>query len=493
MAGVGFELKKLFAARTAAGHIKAYSYSAIVTAGPFALLTGMVLAVQMLFSRYGVEGEPSQIFVGSVVYAFVFSQIFSGGFTMVLTRYLADCLSVGRYRDVTASLLGMGAILTALGGIAALLFFWGRPLDFFTKCLAYLFFAQLLMVWVESVYLSAVKKYKRLLLSYLAGVLVSVGLTWILLQGGLLPPEQSGLLAMDIGMGVIVLLFLLHIADCFGLPADGQNFAFLPYFEKHGRLFFISLGYMLGLFLPNIIIWQGPWGVLVAGTYRFAPVYDVVSFFAFLSVLPLMMMFVVTVETNFYDRYAMYFSFITRKGNFRQIDDARKDLLHTLWFELRHIIEFQLVFTLVFLALGSYVLSEAGITYAQANMYNVILFGAFFTGLLQIIYILLIYFDYQKDVLRISLFFCGSNVLLGVIGMLCFGPESYGFTFFMASAASFLIGFWRLSHFGSHINYFVFCSQPIFYQPPQGPLTRLAKRLYGDAYVDLELSGSEKP
>ena len=41
MAGVGFELKKLFTARTAAGHIKAYTYSAIITTGPFALLTGM--------------------------------------------------------------------------------------------------------------------------------------------------------------------------------------------------------------------------------------------------------------------------------------------------------------------------------------------------------------------------------------------------------------------------------------------------------------------
>ena len=63
MAGVGFELKKLFTARTAAGHIKAYSYSAIITAGPFALMTSMVLAVQSLFAYYGVEGEAAQIFV----------------------------------------------------------------------------------------------------------------------------------------------------------------------------------------------------------------------------------------------------------------------------------------------------------------------------------------------------------------------------------------------------------------------------------------------
>ena len=47
MAGIGFELKNLFNHRTAAGYLKAYSYSAVVTAGPFAMMTGMVLAIQL--------------------------------------------------------------------------------------------------------------------------------------------------------------------------------------------------------------------------------------------------------------------------------------------------------------------------------------------------------------------------------------------------------------------------------------------------------------
>ena len=93
MAGVGFELKRLFRARTAAGHIKAYSYSAIVTTGPFALLTSMVLAIQMLFQIYDAGLDESAVFLGAVVYSFVFSQLLSCGFTIVLTRYLADCIT----------------------------------------------------------------------------------------------------------------------------------------------------------------------------------------------------------------------------------------------------------------------------------------------------------------------------------------------------------------------------------------------------------------
>ena len=137
MAGVGFELKKLFTARTAAGHLRAYSYSVIITAGPFFLLTSMVLAIQFLFHSLGIKGESAELFTASVIYSFVFSQILSSGFTMVLTRYLADSLSLGRYQDIMASLFGMGAILTVLSGLTAGAFFWGSPLPAGTKWLAY--------------------------------------------------------------------------------------------------------------------------------------------------------------------------------------------------------------------------------------------------------------------------------------------------------------------------------------------------------------------
>ena len=51
MAGIGFELKKLFNRRTLTGHAMAYGYSAVITAGPFALLTTMVLAIQLLLKN----------------------------------------------------------------------------------------------------------------------------------------------------------------------------------------------------------------------------------------------------------------------------------------------------------------------------------------------------------------------------------------------------------------------------------------------------------
>lgn len=490
MAGVGFELKKLFSARTVIGNLRAYSYTAAITAGPFALLTGMVLGVQVLFHLYGVDtGESANIFTAAIVYAFIFSQILTAGFTMVITRYVTDCIFVHHYRDVSSSLWGMSAILVVIGSIAGLLFYWGKPLELLTRVLGYLCFIQLLPAWLGTIYLTAVKRYKTLLIGYLSGVVLAVGMAAMLLGLGWLLPEQSGLLAMNLGIFLMDLAFFLQITQYFGLPRDGEMFAFLPYFEKHGRLFLFSFFYMAGLFTPNILIWQGSWGVLVGGTYLYAPVYEIVTFYAFLSILPTMMLFAVSVETRFYEAYAVYFHYILQKGNFRQIDDARRRLLKVLWFELQHIVEYQLVFTLVFLALGNYLLSGAGLDYNQVTMYNVLLFGAFFTGLLQVFCVLLLYFDNQQGAMPVAGCYFGANLVLGFIGLIWGGPETYGFTFFLASLAAFLLGIHKLSDFSQHINSFVYCGQPVFYQPPQGPLTRLTQWLYGEHYVNLDRTG----
>ena len=133
--------------------------------------------------------------------------------------------------------------------------------------------------------------------------------------------------------------------------------------------------------------------------------------------------------------------------------------------------EFQFVFTLVFLAMGNYLLSFTGLNYNQVTMYNVLLFGAFFTSLMQVFCVLLLYFDDQAGVMPVSVLYAVANLLLGIWGLYWGGPETYGFTFFLASLFAFVLSIHQLSDFSQHINYFVYGRQPLFYQPPHGPFT----------------------
>lgn len=485
MAGVGFELKKLFTARTAVGHIKAYTYSAIITAGPFLLLTGMMLGVQLLFHSHGIPLDEQNLFLAPVVYSFIFSQLFTSGFIMVLTRYLADCLSTSFLRDMTSSLFGMCCLLIVPAGLLASLFLKDSPVPLFSRILSILFFLELIIIWVESAYLSAVKRFKRLISGFALGAFLSLIVLAILLQLDFLKPHASALLSLCLGMAILITTFFIHITSVFGPPGHGLLFGFLPYFEKHWKLFLGYLGYNLGLYLPNIIIWFGPWGVMVADTYRFSPIYDGITFFAFLSILPLMTLFVVVAETSFYQKYAGYFEAITRKGNLQEIEDARHDLLYTLWFQLRQVVEFQFLFTLLFLAFGGALLSAVNIPGSEINMFDVLLFAVFFTGVMQLLYILLSYFDLQISVLRTGLAFALLNLAAGLLGFYFVGPDSYGFTFFIAAALTLAIAWLELSRFTSHMSYYVYCAQPVFYRPPDGPLTRFAQKICGGKIVDL--------
>ncbi len=484
MAGIGFELKKLFDRRTLTGHAMAYGYSAVITAGPFALLTAMVLAIQLLFANYGISMEESQLYVGAVVYTFVFSQLVSCGFAIVITRYLADCLYEGEYDNVTASCYGIILLSQMVGALLALAFYWDKPLPLYLKVITYIFFMEMIAMWLQMVYLTALKDYKTIFVSYISAALATIALAWLNLQLGLLEPVVGTLVAMCIGMGGLVLGFMVQITRYFGFPAEGMNFDFLPYFEKHRRLFWIMLCYTLALYVANFIIWQGDWGITVAGTYLLSPRYDVITFYAFLSVLPIMIMFVVSMELKFYEQYAIYFTYITQKGNFQEIDDSRKDLLHTLWTEFKNIMEFQLVFSLMFLAAGSYVLSLGGVSYQDVNIYRVLVLGAFFCGILQVVYTLLLYLEDQRGAMMITGTFLGANIALGIAGYML-GEITYGFTFFLSSVAACGVAIWRLQYFCQRINYYVFCSRPVFLEPPHGIFAKVAARLYSDR-IDLE-------
>lgn len=483
MAGIGFELKKLFDRRTLTGQAVAYGYSAVITAGPFALLTSMVLAIQLLFARCGAANEASQLYTASVIYPFVFSQLLTCGFAMVVTRYLADRLYRSEYEHIAASCYGVILMVQLLGAALALLFYWNKPLPLSLKLATYVFFMEMIAMWLQGIYLTALKDYKSIVFSYATGSIVSVLLTWGNFQLALLEPVLGAMLSMCVGIGLIVCSFMVQIVRYFGYPASGMNFAFLPYFEEHYRLFWVALFYILSIYVANFIIWQGDWGVVVAGTYLYSPRYDVVTFYAFLSILPVMMMFVVSMELKFYEQYAIYFTYITQKGNFQDIDDARKDMLYTLWTEFKNIMEFQLVFSLMFLAAGGYFLSLGGVPYQDVGIYRLLVLGAFFTAVAQVVYTLLLYLEDQQGALRIAGVFLTANVALGAAGQLFLGEVSYGFTFFLSAALAAAVAVFRLQHFCQRINYYVFCGRPVFWEAPHGIFSRVAQLLYRDREI----------
>ena len=94
MAGIGFELKKLFVEEKNEpfGNIRAILFSSAISVGPW-LITITSLNLLILISKDINIGTANQtLFMSTIFYAFTFSQILTSAFQYLITRYISDCI-----------------------------------------------------------------------------------------------------------------------------------------------------------------------------------------------------------------------------------------------------------------------------------------------------------------------------------------------------------------------------------------------------------------
>ena len=92
MAGIGFELKKLFYRRGLMAMLRAYGYAGVICAGP--MLLGVLLQFGVLIvSSWWQVGRPDRdLLVCMITYTLLASLVLTSFLSMPVTRFLADML-----------------------------------------------------------------------------------------------------------------------------------------------------------------------------------------------------------------------------------------------------------------------------------------------------------------------------------------------------------------------------------------------------------------
>ncbi len=463
MAGIGFELKKLFKQTGFLAKVRAVAYSALVSLGPFILCTIIIVSLLLFMSFTKVSYKSRELFIATIVYTFIFSQIITSGFKMLITRYIADMLYKEKFKNILPSLYGLLSIVVFISGIIGIAFYWNSPLPIYIKIVSFILFIQLVIVFLMMEYLSTVKDYIKIVKSFLFGVILSISLSFVFLNFTNLDIVFLLLLALDIGFLAIISVLSAYLKNFYGEVADKRYFDFLEYFDKFPSLFFVSFFYTIGLYSHNFIFWTSKLSIKVAGTYIYAPIYDVPTFYALLSIMPSMVMFVVSTETSFYEKYRNYYSLITQKGNYSDIENARKEMVRVLWSEIRNLVEFQLFFTLVFIAGGYYILPRVGLSQLSIDIFNLLTLGAFMNILILIIILLLLYFEDRTGALFVAASFLISNIFFTYL-TINYSESTYGLGYFAATLFSSIIALLELLMYLKNINYHTFCGQPIIYR-----------------------------
>jgi uncharacterized membrane protein len=422
MAGIGFELRRLLQKDTLGGKLQAFAFSAIIGSGPWILSIMAILAIGLLNASPQAPALMVSAFQISITYLMAGSLILSSLLQLVFTRFIADRL----YEKRDSAILGnvLGALLLTFGvsgvvavGVAAV---WLGGSLLYRLCMV-AGFVVLCGVWIAVIFASAIKAYRRILVVFLIGYSVTVGAAY-----GLRALGGDGLL-LGFVIGQATLLFLLLALVVRDYPGEQLlSFEFLQREQIYLSLVWTGLFYNLGVWVDKFLFWAHPQtGVNVLGLLRAAPAYDLSMFLSYLSLIPGMAVFLIRMETDFSEKCALFYATIQSGGTLAQIQEARNELVDSLYSGMRAVMKMQGAVTLVLIIASHDLLAWLGITGVAPALFNIHLLGVgaqlLFLSILNVFY----YLDQRQSAFTVCLVFLLGNTLL-TWATLQWGPDFYG-------------------------------------------------------------------
>jgi len=485
VAGIGFELKKLFNRKGILNTAKAYGYATVICAGPMLLGVLLLLGIMALCGLQGVEKANRELLICMITYTLLGSVTVSSFFSMTVTRYVADMLFEEKKEAVLPSFWGSTVLMMAVGSLLFGVFLLLSGCTLMQGVLCFILFNELLIVWNAMSYLTAIKDYKGIFLSFLTAIVV-VFLVGALLLFLKLPVIEALLTAVTVGYGVMLLWDVVLLHRYFPLTHLGA-FTFLKWLDMFLPLALSGLFMNIGMFAHLVIMWFSDIGVRVHGLFYGAPWHDVPALLAFMTALITTVNFVVSVEVNFYPKYRTHYSLYNDNGTIRRIKQSEKEMLTTLKTEVFYTALKQLLFIAACIALGGYLLDllPLGFNEVMRGYFRTlcVAYGLYAIG--NMLMLLLLYFTDYKGAMLCTGLFAGGTVVLTLLSLLV--PRVYyGFGFLLAAMAFAVATAVRLDYFTKRLPYYILSVQPLVSQDRSGVFESLG------VFLENHLEGEKK-
>ena len=355
MAGIGFELKKIYGRKTLAANLWGTIYAAMATIGPAVLSAVLLLLLEFLLARAGLTLLEERFFVAATSYTFVIATLVAVLFAAPVSRYISDCIFLEKESEICPSAFGVLTLSSTVSGIIMFLLCTGMyfqdqiPMPFLISY--YLVGVLATDVYSMMTYASALKHYRALTFSFFLGFLLAVGV-YFLCTGQLnVDKVTAAYMGLACCYFLIVSALVFQCVKAFGMP-QGRYFAFLSYFRRYPKLAVGGFAYTLGIYCPTLIYWFFSGITEKVSIFLTAPVYDYALFLAVFMNMPSMVIFVVKVETAFYEKYTRYVSALNN-GTYELIRKEREVMSRTLRCQLFFVYEIQLIITIVLICLVS--------------------------------------------------------------------------------------------------------------------------------------------
>ena len=455
MAGIGFELRRLSRSETYLGLLRAYLYAGAVGSGPWVLSIMAILVLGVVSLGVVIPSVLISQFQTSVTWLIALSLIYSGGTQLAYTRYVADRLFERQSERVLPNLFGVLLTTTLplflLSIPAALWLLPGTSPAY--RMLMIVGLSLLNVVWVLTVLLSGLKKYKQLIILYFLGYGGSVALGLGLGRSGL--GLEGLLLGFILGQTVIVMGALALVWREYP-PARLVEFDFLR--RRRLRLWLLPTGlfFNAAVWADKFLFWLLPGtGQQVIGILHGSVIYDTPIFLAYFTLIPGMAVFLLRMEVDFVHAYDRYYSAVRDGGTLLAIRTYRREMVVTAREGIYDIIKIQAFTLLGLIAVGPSLLKFFHIPALYFPLLTIDTVGVSLQLLVMDGMNILFYLDRLRIAAAISAVMLTANVGFTYLSIRL-GPFYYGYGFVLAMLLTTLLILTIADRILNRLNYSTF-------------------------------------
>lgn len=458
MAGIGFELRKIYGRHTLASGIWGTIYATMSTIGPSVLFAILVLGLKTVMDYFSIAEIESRFFISSFSYVFLTAVIVMAFFNTVVSRYISDCIFEKKESSICSSLFGVLAAASTMMGIVMLILCIGlyKSGDVGMVFLLVYYWMGILAAdaYILIIYVSALKQYKEVTFSYFIGVVTAVVIFYLSYKIFGVHLIMSAYAALVGGFFIITLLLVFFCVKAFGRP-DKKYFSFLKYFRQYPLLMLSGFCYMLGFYITTMIYWRLSDMKEQVSIFCTAPNYDLAMFLAIVVNMPSLVIFVVKVETAFFDKYVAYLSSLN-SGSYDRIEKERASMCNIIHYQLFYIYEVQLIITVILICLINVFFPYLDISARVLNMFTVLAMGLYCTFCMYFTVIFLYYFeDHRGACIGPVLFVSVTTVLALVFSRI--GKPLYPIPLLAGGLVGWVATFFALKYRLNKLNIFLMC------------------------------------
>ncbi|AEH51535.1 exopolysaccharide Pel transporter PelG [Pseudothermotoga thermarum] len=431
MAGIGFRLNRMFYRGSVSSDILAIFYSMLVAAGPWIITAASLFAILYFF-----DIEDPYLFV-SLVYGFIISVIFSGLTNTFLTRRVSDHVYTRNYKKIFPETMGLLLVANSLLALFCVLFLGiNKHEAWFIFAFTYLC-VSLLSLWIVSVASLATENIQLYIVSY-----IIFGVTAALFVRFFGDGSFDKIMGFSLSVNLSMFLHLINTLRSFGTE-EFISFKWFGALKKYWENIFIGLAYNLAIWIDEFVVWRSKtYSQEILKGFRFSSYYDLPMFISYLSIIPTVVMFVMVLETRFYRRYHEFYSIIISRSTLNDMELAKDNMAE----ELRKSVELTVIIQLFFSTL-LFIANEIGIFsrafYVEKAILRIGIVGAMFNGFYLTITLLLLYFDFRRDVLWLNTltFLCNLSLSIWFVNKAPYTllPASYTISFTIFTFVSYAI------------------------------------------------------